>query len=77
MRKGNLKQYYAALAERFGPQHWWPADTPFEVMVGAILTQNTNWTNVEKAMANLMISDLLDPHRGDCRKASARAGKIC
>jgi len=39
--------------ERYGPLHWWPAETPFEVCVGAILTQNTNWLNVEKALANL------------------------
>ncbi len=43
------KKLYAA----FGPQHWWPGGTPFEVAVGAILTQNTNWGNVEKAIANL------------------------
>lgn len=39
--------------ERFGGQNWWPGDSPFEVVVGAILTQNTNWTNVEKAITNL------------------------
>jgi endonuclease-3 related protein len=39
--------------EAWGPQHWWPAETPFEVIVGAILTQNTAWTNVEKALLNL------------------------
>lgn len=44
---------YNALYAHYGPQHWWPGDTPFEVMVGAILTQNTNWGNVEKAIANL------------------------
>ncbi|MFH0962743.1 MAG: endonuclease III domain-containing protein [Planctomycetota bacterium] len=44
---------YDLLLARFGPQHWWPGDTPFEVAVGAILTQNTNWTNVERAIANL------------------------
>lgn len=41
------------LYKKFGPQHWWPGDTPFEVAVGAILTQNTNWSNVEKAITNL------------------------
>jgi len=46
-------EMYQLLYERFGPQHWWPGDTPFEVMVGAVLTQNTNWTNVEKAIKNL------------------------
>ncbi|MEO6696846.1 MAG: endonuclease, partial [Gammaproteobacteria bacterium] len=35
----------------YGPQHWWPGETPFEVMVGAVLTQNTAWGNVEKAIA--------------------------
>jgi len=42
------KLYYA-----FGPQHWWPGDSPFEIAIGAILTQNTNWVNVEKAVENL------------------------
>lgn len=41
------------LLAQHGPQHWWPADSPFEVMAGAILTQNTAWSNVEKAIANL------------------------
>lgn len=45
--------YYKALLARYGPQNWWPAQSRFEVIVGAYLTQNTNWTNVEKAMANL------------------------
>ncbi len=44
---------YRRMAARFGPQAWWPARTPFEVMVGAVLTQNTNWKNVERAIANL------------------------
>ncbi|HWR59891.1 MAG TPA: hypothetical protein VN328_13475 [Thermodesulfovibrionales bacterium] len=44
---------YKTLYKAFGPQHWWPGDTPFEVAVGAILTQNTNWGNVEKAINNL------------------------
>ena len=48
-----LTQLYERLLTQYGPQHWWPADTPFEIMVGAILTQNTAWTNVEKAIANL------------------------
>jgi len=45
--------YYVALVARYGPQNWWPAQSRFEVIVGAYLTQNTNWSNVEKAMANL------------------------
>jgi len=44
---------YRKLYSAFGPQNWWPGDTPFEIAVGAILTQNTNWTNVEKAIENL------------------------
>jgi endonuclease-3 related protein len=48
-----LEIIYQTLYKTYGPQSWWPADTPFEVMLGAILTQNTSWTNVEKAMAGL------------------------
>lgn len=48
-----LDTFYHKLHRAFGPQHWWPGDTPFEIAVGAILTQNTNWTNVEKAIDNL------------------------
>ena len=44
-----------------GPQHWWPADSPFEVIIGAILTQNTSWNNVERAIQNLKGKKLLDP----------------
>ena len=55
-----LRQFYDALYERYGAQQWWPADTPLEVMVGAVLTQNTNWQNVERAIARLRAADLLD-----------------
>lgn len=48
-----LKAIYRVLFRTYGPQHWWPADTPFEVLVGAVLTQNTSWANVERAIANL------------------------
>jgi hypothetical protein len=51
--RGEIPQYYTALLARYGPQNWWPARSRFEVIVGAYLTQNTNWSNVEKAMANL------------------------
>jgi len=50
---------YQTLFDRYGSQHWWPGDTPFEVMVGAILTQNTAWSNVEKAIINLKAADCL------------------
>ncbi len=58
-----LLTIYDRLLGHYGPQQWWPGDTPFEVMVGAVLTQNTSWTNVEKAIANLKEKDLLDPER--------------
>ncbi len=48
-----LMTVYNFLGEAYGPRYWWPAKTPFEMMVGAILTQNTTWANVEKAIANL------------------------
>jgi len=54
-----LNRMFACLSGHFGPQHWWPADSPWEVMVGAILTQNTNWQNVEKAIANLRAAGAL------------------
>lgn len=47
----------------FGPQHWWPGETPFEVMVGAVLTQNTAWSNVERAIDRLNGAQLLDAER--------------
>jgi endonuclease III related protein len=56
-----LMSMYRALFERFGPRHWWPANSPFEVCVGAILTQNTAWKNVAKAINNLKAADSLDP----------------
>lgn len=55
----NLMTIYQQLFDRYGPRHWWPAETPFEVAIGAILTQNTNWNNVEKAIANLRVADAL------------------
>ena len=66
-----LKEIYDLLYKRFGPQDWWPGDTPFEVIVGAILTQNTNWTNVEKAITNIKNADALTPdklHHLDIKK---------
>ncbi|MGA7060209.1 MAG: hypothetical protein WA690_08155 [Candidatus Acidiferrales bacterium] len=54
-----LDEYFNSLFTALGPQHWWPGDTPFEVIVGTILTQNTSWTNVEMALANLRGESLL------------------
>jgi endonuclease III related protein len=56
-----LLEIFATLHAAYGPRFWWPAETPFEVCVGAILTQNTNWGNVEKAIANLKSEGLLVP----------------
>lgn len=58
-----LRKYLDALLAHYGPPKWWPADSPFEVMVGAILTQNTSWKNVEKAIRNLKVYDLLDARK--------------
>jgi endonuclease-3 related protein len=61
MRNEILLKFYKKLYKAFGPQHWWPGETPFEVAVGAILTQNTNWGNVEKAIVNLKKEKVLNP----------------
>lgn len=68
--KDILENFYQILYQRFGPQHWWPAKTPFEVIVGAILTQNTNWLNVEKAIVHLRKHSLLSPR--NLRRVSVR-----
>jgi endonuclease-3 related protein len=54
-----IRTFYRTLLAAWGPQHWWPAHTPFEVVVGTFLTQNTAWTNVERALANLRAANLL------------------
>ena len=54
-------EIYRRLFELYGPQHWWPGESPFEVMVGAILTQSTAWQNVEKAITNLKNSGVMTP----------------
>ncbi|MBN1589422.1 MAG: endonuclease III domain-containing protein [Pirellulales bacterium] len=56
-----LQEVYQRLIDAYGPQHWWPGESPFEVMIGAILVQNTSWKNVEKAIANLREHDLIEP----------------
>ena len=58
-KKKEVRQYYRALYRAWGAQHWWPAETRFEVIVGAYLTQNTAWTNVELALANLRAANVL------------------
>jgi len=59
-RRAVLLRAYPLMRARFGHQHWWPGDTPFEVCVGAMLTQNTAWLNVERAMANLKQARVLE-----------------
>ncbi len=58
-----LNEIYDRLFKSFGKQHWWPGDTDFEVVIGAILTQNTNWTNVEKAIKNLKNAKVFTPRK--------------
>ncbi|MFO8006647.1 MAG: endonuclease III domain-containing protein [Candidatus Brocadiia bacterium] len=87
-----LTELYEALRERFGHRGWWPGETPFEVMVGAILTQRTNWSNAEKAIAILREAGALEPRvlasleperlhelvrpAGYYRQKSARLGRL-
>jgi endonuclease-3 related protein len=59
----DLRRAYQLMRGRFGHQHWWPGETPFEVCVGAILTQNTAWSNVERAIANLKRARVLEPEK--------------
>ena len=62
-RDNSLLKIYHLLYTRFGPRHWWPGDTPLEIIIGAILTQNTAWSNVEKAIRNLKKVGALDVKR--------------
>ncbi|CCH47747.1 endonuclease III domain-containing protein [Pseudodesulfovibrio piezophilus] len=58
-----LISLYHAMRDKLGPSHWWPGDSPFEIAIGAILTQNTNWQNVEKALGNLKKTGNLTPEK--------------
>lgn len=58
-----LRSIFQQLLAQYGPQGWWPGETAFEVMVGAVLTQNTAWINVERAIANLTANAALSPER--------------
>lgn len=62
-RRTALLEVYDRLYRRYGPQHWWPGETPFEVIIGAILTQSAAWANVEKAIASLKSAGALDAAR--------------
>ena len=59
--KNRLLEIYDRLYSRYGPQHWWPGDGAFEVIIGAILTQAASWDGVDKALANLKAHGLLEP----------------
>jgi endonuclease III related protein len=59
--ENKVAEVYRRLFEYYGPQHWWPAEEPFEMIVGAILTQSAAWTNVEKAISNLKKACALSP----------------
>lgn len=65
-RPADLLKIYRTLFKALGPQHWWPGETPFEVIVGAVLTQNTAWSNVEKAIANLKRDNVLSLEKISC-----------
>ncbi len=72
-----LQAIYKKLNSHYGPLNWWPGDSPFEVVTGAILTQNTNWDNVSKAISNLKSAGLLCPRgavQGRC-ECDCRAHK--
>ena len=65
-----VREVFHALHRRYGPQCWWPGESPFEVVVGAVLTQNTAWTNVERAIDRLKAANLLHPQAIlDCPEA--------
>jgi endonuclease-3 related protein len=70
-----LMDYYRTMSARLGPMRWWPAKSPFEVIVGAILTQNTAWTNVERAIENLRRERLLTQTAME-RVSVARLGRL-
>jgi endonuclease-3 related protein len=72
----DLLAIYNTLRSAFGHQHWWPAETPFETMIGAILTQNVSWTNAAQAVRNLDEAGLLDPHALATAKTSEIARQI-
>ena len=74
--KARLLRLYVSLAGRFGPQHWWPARTSYEVALGAILTQHTAWTNAARAVAALRARGLLRPERLDALSAGELAELI-
>lgn len=76
MHPRRLRQVFDLLINEHGPQHWWPARSRFEVMAGAVLTQNTAWTNVERAIAALDAAGALEPQAILALSDKALAGLI-
>lgn len=74
--ENKLFHIYQVLYDFYGPQNWWPGDTPFEIMVGAVLTQNTNWNNVRSAIDNLKRDNLLTLEKLAALPMEILAGKI-
>lgn len=74
--KARLLRLYRGLERQFGPQHWWPGRTSFEIAVGAVLTQNTAWINAARAVAALRARGLLSPHRLDALPETELASVI-
>ncbi len=75
-REPPLREAHRRLLRRYGPLGWWPAETPLEVCVGAVLTQNTAWTNVEKALVNLRAAGLLGDARAMLALPEARLAAL-
>lgn len=76
MTSETLTEIYELLYKAFGPQSWWPGESPLEIIVGAILTQNTNWRNVEKAIVNLKSAKYMAPQELHRASAEQLAGLI-
>ncbi len=68
-----LRELYEQLAAAYGPQHWWPAETPLEVVIGAYLTQNTSWRGVERSLENLRMHSLLPRSASDADQREVAA----
>ena len=71
-----LQQLFEKMLAAFGPQGWWPGETPFEVALGAILTQNTNWNNVARVIGGLKEAGLLDPRALQALPEAELAGRL-
>ena len=71
-----MRRAYGLMLAHFGHLHWWPGETPFEVCVGAILTQNTSWSNVARAIANLQAARVLEPRKLFALRESELAAPI-